>query len=1424
MSWFKKFKKPRQPPQPLGIPTHIAVGSPSLSTNLDLGISPEAVNNGRVSRDASRDRSGGRRPHASGASTPIHGREDGVTRGYILLQLMGPMSMILIVLREREDERQVPSSAPNEQPSHDAPDLSSAERQSEVQNRVECEDRETVTEQPPEAPPEHISEDDHIGRDAHDTVQSRGSEVVERDYRGTTPGAPATRVNIPKEPAGGFGSLKAKTTVVGNKIEDLLSRIETLEARFAIPPGNVVEQRRRSELIREFGRIEGQLRSLPDNPELRRLDEHVQDDEEVYRLLEDIRETIFDYQMAQQTAIYKQASMLISPAEASVLKDSRCAQGAKYRHGDRRGCLKGTRRAVLDQIEHWTRDFGKPPVYWLNGLAGTGKSTIAQTIAERIFADGQLGASFFCSRDFEDRRNLHFIFPTLAVQLARRYTEFRSIFVPLVQSDPGIVDESLYNQMKKLIVEPLEESGISTVIVIDALDECKDVEPASAILSVLGQFVSEIPKATNVFVLHEVESSQVGNDIRLFFKQGFLELTRRRGELDEWPTKEQLDLLCERAAGLFVYAVATVKFIDHRKNNPKKQLDRLLLLPKGTVYEGMTKFKTNTMLDSLYASILQEAFGDDYPEDDSKVRSVLGAVILAANPLSPSTIATLLGIDREGVFLRLSSIHSLLILQENAKSPVRSFHKSFPDFIVDPVRRHVELLTGCLNLMNQTLEKNMCKLSDAVTNSEVPDLRERTERYISPALQYACKSWHKHFVDEHTVRTPEITFALHWLLENKFVFWLEVLSVLGAAREAVDALDLAAKWSKAPPTIELVNDCFRFVTGFFQVIDESAPHIYHSALAVSPRTSIVRELYERHANPMARIVHGLPDSWDPVTVTMEYSCSAAAWSPCGRFIAISDGGSRAEIRDAVTFKRLTILEFPEGHTQKLVFSPDARLLTSHSVNPTKFISWDLQTGILVSAISLGRWDYRTKCFSITYSACGTMFGALIGHTHTHRVEWRAVENIWTHGECLRFAVEKPRFITTWEVGFASRSAPTEIGSLPLPGNFPHGPHVHLFHPTLSRLAFTRSGKIFVWDAQHFKFLLNKYANDPYGISFSTDGHLFMYGIHPYGTGASEIYFWKESPTGHILYRKLDCEIEISKQLISPNGESIFVCDNSAIQLWRTVDPTASFSRNPTDEGFIVEFSPDETLAAVALVEGDTITVLDLKSGNSLFTIDTGMEVYGQRVTGSAVAAAGREKVVAWNLPAQNLVPNTKANINDNIWTATPLTVYPEIRSLRFVSISPDLHSIAILGCNSFSSYPPSLHLHDVPTGRCLGSVYMHENSYGRPWFTSDGREVWYVTDHGKTNGLTIVEDSESGVIKLEQLGPTRQPPNTPPWLSSRGHQVTDDGWILGVSGKRLLWLPPHWRSLGTTDRTWSGRFLALLHYTLPEAVILELEE
>ena len=234
-------------------------------------------------------------------------------------------------------------------------------------------------------------------------------------------------------------------------------------------------------------------------------------------------------------------------AHLSVLNDCRRAPGAGYQHGDRKGCRRDTRDIVLNEIGSWIKDFGKCPILWLKGLAGTGKSTIAQTVSEWCFADGLLGASFFCSRKFKDRSDLHVVFPTLAFQLAHKYPAFRSILVPLLQSNPDVVHESLYNQMEKLIVEPLKSVDASMVIVIDALDECKDEEPSSAILYVFDLLVEQIPRVkffittrpepwikngfrlpvlddrTDILVLHDMHPVQVDGDIRSFPKHGLSE-------------------------------------------------------------------------------------------------------------------------------------------------------------------------------------------------------------------------------------------------------------------------------------------------------------------------------------------------------------------------------------------------------------------------------------------------------------------------------------------------------------------------------------------------------------------------------------------------------------------------------------------------------------------------------------------------------------------------------------------------------------------------------------------------------------------------------------------------------------------------------------------------------------------------------------
>ena len=514
--------------------------------------------------------------------------------------------------------------------------------------------------------------------------------------------------------------------------------------------------------------------------------------------------------------------------EILVLNNCRRAHGAGYQHGDRKGCLRATRETVLSRIESWTRDPEKSPVFWLNGLAGTGKSMIAQTVGERVFADGFLGASFFCSCDFEDRSDLHLIFPTLAFELAHKYPNFRSVLVPLLQSNPGVVHESLCRQMEKLIVEPLRSADVSTIIVIDALDECKDDEPSSAILSVLGRFVDQIPNvkffitgrpepriksgfrlpllvdSTNIFVLHDVRPSLVNDDIWLFLRHELSQLARRR-QVREWPSDELVDILCDRAAGLFVYAVATVKFLDAKNRLPKQRLDVILNLPKCTAPEGKTHFDSKTTLDSLYTSIFRMVFEEEDPEVDLKVWSTVGTVVLVVNPLPPSGIAELIDLDRDEVGLFLESLQSLLMLGEDPSQPVKPFHKSFPDFITNPSRctdarfcispkdLHLELTMNCLRIMNDRLEQNLLSLPNYALNSEVKDLEMRINDRIGDGLQYACRSWHNHLTRTGGNSTEVISY-LRVFLEEKFLAWLEVVSVLGAVRGAVVALEELILW------------------------------------------------------------------------------------------------------------------------------------------------------------------------------------------------------------------------------------------------------------------------------------------------------------------------------------------------------------------------------------------------------------------------------------------------------------------------------------------------------------------------------------------------------------------------------------------------------------------------------------------------------
>ena len=143
---------------------------------------------------------------------------------------------------------------------------------------------------------------------------------------------------------------------------------------------------------------------------------------------------------------------------------------------------------MLCDIEAWEAGQTNELVYWLKGVAGCGKSTIAQTFAERSAAHGNLGASFFCSRDYPDRRNLHLIFPTLAYDIAYSSAIFKTALVPIIRANPNVQYDALHIQLEKLLVRPFKQTGLSATIVVDALDECEDKEPVSEFLSALASY------------------------------------------------------------------------------------------------------------------------------------------------------------------------------------------------------------------------------------------------------------------------------------------------------------------------------------------------------------------------------------------------------------------------------------------------------------------------------------------------------------------------------------------------------------------------------------------------------------------------------------------------------------------------------------------------------------------------------------------------------------------------------------------------------------------------------------------------------------------------------------------------------------------------------------------------------------------------
>ena len=424
------------------------------------------------------------------------------------------------------------------------------------------------------------------------------------------------------------------------------------------------------------------------------------------------------------------------------------------------------------------------------------------------------------------------IFPTLAFQLAYRYPLFREELLQVLKAIPDVGRESLCSQMEKLIVNPFKATDIKTLIIIDALDECNDEEPASAILSILSRYVDKIPgikffitgrpetrirsgfrlrsllPITEVLKLHEVKPEVVDNDIKLFFQSRLADLTENRSDCDsmeDWPSLSDVEILCKKAAGLFIYASTVIKFVASEGDSLTERLTLITSLPQSTAEEGRSG------IDQLYTQVLQQAFTNIHPESSQRYlhfQTVVGAALLIFNPLPIKGLSDLLGQSTKYIQTTIRTLHSLLHVPENTEDPIRVFHKSFPDFLMDscrckdkrffvePAGHHVEVLLACLRLMGERLKRNICDLDHCATLSEVEDLSICKKTHIGDALEYACRFWTKHLLEipSNTPCIEEVQKAIDRFFTVHLLHWIEVLVVTGDLGTGVYSMNDIDKW------------------------------------------------------------------------------------------------------------------------------------------------------------------------------------------------------------------------------------------------------------------------------------------------------------------------------------------------------------------------------------------------------------------------------------------------------------------------------------------------------------------------------------------------------------------------------------------------------------------------------------------------------
>jgi hypothetical protein len=487
-------------------------------------------------------------------------------------------------------------------------------------------------------------------------------------------------------------------------------------------------------------------------------------------------------------------------------------------------CLENTRVDLLREIYDWADGPNKSCIFWLNGLAGTGKSTVARTVARKYDEKRCLGASFFFVRGGGDVGRAEKFVTTIATQLACSVPALHQHICDAVVDRSDIASQSLRDQWHHLVLGPLSKLEpddhnyqSSYVLVVDALDECEEENNVRIIPQLLAEARSlenvrlrifltsrseipirhgfcHIPDAEHQdFVLHNISPPIIDHDIRVFLEHD-MSLIRQELSLGPgWPSEEAIRCLVQRASGLFIWAATACRFIRQGRHFAAKRLETIVTNSGGSVTAP------EKHLNQIYITVLKQSVSEEYTNEEKEelyymLRQILGSIVLLFSPLSINSLSRLLCVASDDISQTLDDLHSVLDIPKDQAKPLRIHHPSFRDFLLDSDKctnpnfwvndkqAHQELTYKCVRLMSTCLKQDVCAVEKPgvlVTNVEI----SRIKRSLPPEVQYACLYWVQH-LQRSSLQLYDDD-QVHRFLQEHLLYWFEALAWMGKISQGV---------------------------------------------------------------------------------------------------------------------------------------------------------------------------------------------------------------------------------------------------------------------------------------------------------------------------------------------------------------------------------------------------------------------------------------------------------------------------------------------------------------------------------------------------------------------------------------------------------------------------------------------------------------